>query len=89
MFTTRRGERFSPSGLGVVFKRLAMHSGIHVTAHALRRTFTILSLRSGMDVLHLQALGGWSDLSMVSHYAQLEDVDLLEAHKEHSPIDRL
>ncbi len=37
----------------------------------------------------LQALGGWARLEMVAHYAQLEDIDLIQAHREHSPIDRL
>jgi integrase len=58
-------------------------------AHALRRTFVILSLRGGMDVLHLQALLGIASLEMVQHYAQLGDVDLLQAHQERSPIDGL
>jgi hypothetical protein len=55
----------------------------------MRRTFAILSLRAGMDALHLQALGGWASLEMVKHYAQLVDGDLLQSHKAHSPIDNL
>lgn len=42
-----------------------------------------------MDVLHLQALGGWSSIDMVQHYAQMADDDLLEAHRQHSPVDNL
>lgn len=42
-----------------------------------------------MDVLHLQALGGSTGLEMVAHYAQLEDIDFIQAHKEHRAIDRL
>jgi len=42
-----------------------------------------------MDALHVQGLGGWADLEMVSDYASLEDDDLLKAHTDHSPIDRL
>lgn len=42
-----------------------------------------------MDPLHLQALGGWSSLEMVNHYAQLVDDDLLKAHHEFSPVDNL
>jgi integrase/recombinase XerD len=72
-----------------MLRRLSIRTGIHVTAHALRRTFVILSLRNGMDVLHLQALGGWSSLEMVQHYAQMVEEDLLQAHKNHSPIDNL
>ncbi len=56
---------------------------------AYRRTFVILSLRAGMDVLHLQALLGHSSLEIVQHYAQMVDDDLLESHRMHSPIDNL
>jgi site-specific recombinase XerD len=87
----RTGSIFhlAPSGITMIFRRLSKRTGIHVTAHSLRRTFTILSLRAGMDVLHLQALGGWSSLDMVFHYAGMVDDDLLQAHKAHSPVDSL
>lgn len=76
-------------GMWLIFHRLSKLTGIHVTAHSLRRTFVILPLRNGMDVLHLQALGGWSSIDMVQHYAQMADDDLLEAHRQHSPVDNL
>jgi len=45
-----------------------------------------------MDALHVQGLGGWADLEMVSDYASLEDDDLriarnllAEADRRHSP----
>ena len=89
VFPSKNGTRFTGTGVLLIFRRLSKKTGIHITPHALRRTFTILSLRAGMDVLHLQALGGWSDLEMVQHYAQMVDDDLLQAHKTHSPIDNL
>jgi site-specific recombinase XerD len=89
VFPSREGARFTGSGLLRIFQRLSKRTGIHVTPHALRRTFAILSLRNGMDVLHLQNLGGWEDLSMVQHYAQMVDEDLLQSHKSHSPVDNL
>lgn len=74
----------------LVFRRLFKRTRIHVTPHALRRTFVILSLRAEMDVLHLQAMLGHASLDMVQHYAhQMVDDDLLQAHKAHSPIDNL
>ncbi len=36
-----------------------------------------------------QALGGWARLEMVAHYAQHQDIDLLQAHEERGPVDRL
>ncbi len=89
LFVSKSRARLSRAYLGLIFSRLSARTGIHVTAHALRRTFVILSLRGGMDVLHLQALLGHASLEMVQHYAQLVDDDLLEAHRVHSPIDNL
>ncbi len=89
LFQTRYGQRFTGSGLLRVFQRLTKATGIRVTPHAMRRTFTILSLRAEMDVLHLQALLGHASLDMVYHYAQMVDEDLLQAHEAHSPIDSL
>ncbi len=42
-----------------------------------------------MNVVHRQALLGHSGLVLVQHYAQMVDDDLVQAHQEHSPIDRL
>jgi integrase/recombinase XerD len=89
MFQTRYGGRFTGKGFREVFVRISKKSGVRITAHSLRRTFAILSLRAGMSPLHLQALGGWEGLEMVKHYAQMVDDDILQAHHEHSPIDNL
>jgi site-specific recombinase XerD len=89
IFQTRSGGRFTARGFGQVFDKLRKRSGVNVTPHAMRRTFAILSLRAGMDPLHLQALGGWEGLEMVKLYAQLVEDDLLRSHKAHSPVDNL
>jgi len=89
VFQTKDGGRFAGRGLLQVFERLSKKAGVYVRPHAMRRTFAILSLRAGMSPLHLQALGGWADLTMVKHYAQMVDDDLLQAHKQSSPIDHL
>lgn len=89
LFQTRDGGRFSAQGLLQVFRRLSKRTGLKFTPHVLRRTFVILSLRAGMDVLHLQALLGHASLDMVKYYAQMVDDDLLETHKTHSPIENL
>jgi integrase/recombinase XerD len=89
LIQSRSGGRFSGGGLLLMSRRLSQRSGITFSPHALRRTFVILSLRAGMDVLHLQALLGHSSLDMVQHYAQMVDDDLLQAHNQYSPIDNL
>lgn len=89
LFQSNDGARLTGNGLRQVFTRLSKLTGIHITPHAMRRTWALLSLRAGMDAIHLQMLGGWAGLDMVAHYASLEDEDLLQAHRDHSPIDSL
>ena len=85
----KTGSRITGMGILQIFRRLQKRTGIRITAHAMRRTFTILSLRAGMSPLHLQHLGGWNDLTMVDLYSQMVDDDLLTAHRAHSPVDSL
>jgi integrase/recombinase XerD len=89
LIQTREGGRFTGDSLRQLFRRLSKKAGIYLSPHALRRTFVILSLRAGMDVLHLQALLGHASLDMVQYYAQMVDDDLLESHRMYSPIDNL
>ena len=89
IFQTDEGTRFTGNGMLAVFRRLQKRTGIHVNPHAMRRTFAILSLRAGMSPLHLQNLGGWESLEMVQHYAQMDDFDLMQEHRVHSPVDNL
>lgn len=77
------GGRMTAQGLSRVMRRLSKRSKVKVTCHALRRTFAVQSLRSGMDVLSLQRLMGHADLSMTSHYVQMIDSDLVAAHQRH------
>jgi integrase/recombinase XerD len=89
LFRSNRDTRMTGNSLLTMCRRLTKHTGIKLTPHALRRTFVIMSLRNGMDVLHLQAMLGHSTLDMVFHYAQMVDDDLLQAHRQYSPVDRL
>lgn len=89
LFQAKGGTRFTGSGLLTVFRRLSRATGIHVTPHAMRRTFVILSLRADMNLLALQSLLGHEDLTMVKHYAQLVDDDLISEHTKHSPVNGL
>lgn len=89
LFQTITGGRFTPAGLRSWVLRIGKRAKIHVTPHALRRTFATLSLRAGMDVFQLQALMGHSSLEMTRRYVSLLDEDLIKAHKRYGPIDHL
>lgn len=87
LFQTYDGLRLKPLGLRSVFNRLSKRTELHITPHALRRTFATLSVKAGMNLLHLQAMLGHSSLDMTRRYVQLLDEDLVEAHKQYGPID--
>ena len=87
LFQTYDGQRLKPLGLRSMFKRLSKRTGLHITPHALRRTFATLSVKAGMNLLHLQAMLGHSSLDMTRRYVQMLDEDLVEAHKQYGPID--
>ncbi|MBU2578412.1 tyrosine-type recombinase/integrase [Patescibacteria group bacterium] len=87
VFQTCSGSRLTANGLRSALLRVGKRAGIHITPHALRRTFATLSLRAGMNLIQLQAMMGHSSLEMTSKYIQMLDEDLVEAHKAHGPID--
>lgn len=87
LFQTKEAGRFTNSGLRSLLLRIGERSGVKVSPHALRRTFATMSLRAGMNLLHLQGLLGHSTIEMTRRYVQMVDDDLLEAHKTHGPID--
>jgi len=89
VFQTKSGKRFTESGLHSWLARLSKRAKVHITPHALRRTFATLSLRAGMDVFQLQALLGHSTLEMTRHYVRLIDEDLIKAYEAHGPVDNL
>ena len=72
-----------------IFQRLSKRSGVTVNLHALRRTFATLSVRAGMNRLHLQGLMGHATMDMVARSVQMVDDDLIEAHRAHGPIDNI
>jgi site-specific recombinase XerD len=89
LFQTNQGRRFTREGLRSWLLRISSRASIHISPHALRRTFATLSLRAGMNVFQLQGLMGHSSLEMTRHYIELLEEDLVKAHKEHGPIDTM
>jgi integrase len=85
----QRVFKLTGSGLATVFYRLSKQTGIHIHAHKCRRTFATMALRNGMNLFALQRILGHSTLEMTRLYAQQVSDDLIQAHKESGPIDKL
>jgi len=89
LWQTADGLRLSYAGLREVLRRAGDRAGVKVTPHALRRTFATLALRGGMNLLHLAALMGHADLTMLRRYAVVVEEDLRRAHEASGPVDSL
>jgi site-specific recombinase XerD len=87
LIQTVSGKRLSHNGLRSALLSIGKRANIHITPHALRRTFATLSLRAGMNLIQLQAILGHSSLDMTQKYIQMLDEDLVNAHKSFGPID--
>jgi len=88
-FQTTEGKRLRAEALQSLLRRVSRRSGVAFSAHALRRSFATLALKSGMDIVSLQTLLGHSDISTTRRYIQWLDEDLIAAHRRASPIDNL
>lgn len=81
IFLNRGSHPFNPNNLRHLIVRLADKAGVKdAHPHKFRHTFAITYLRSGGDVLPLQALLGLSSLDMVRHYAQIAEMDIERVH---------
>lgn len=67
----RPGTPITPSGLRVIFRRLAKQAGFErLSPHDLRRSFATLSSKIGAPSRLIQAAGRWSDIRMVETYTR-------------------
>ena len=84
-----RGQqgRLSRDGIRHLFRRLQERTGLKFSPHDMRRFFATASLRSGMNLFHVQALLGHTSLEMTRRYASIVEDDLREAHQLHGPVD--
>ncbi len=72
------------NGIGMVFRRLQKKTGITCNPHSLRRAWAIESIKSGVNLLDVQVLGGWDDLEMVKRYAR--EVNSEDAISRYKPL---
>ena len=88
-FESEEGRPLTPSGLYQVCKRLSAGAGVKVAPHKCRHTFGIAYLRNGGSVFALQKTLGHTSLDTTLRYAALVTDDLVNEHREHSPVAAL
>lgn len=79
VFTWPDGKRYKGDWVTRTFTALAKKAGVrYCTPHDLRRSFSTIAQRAGVDRSIVKDLGGWSDISTLErHYTG----DISEAHR--------
>ena len=85
-FESEEGTQLTPSGLFQMCTRLSRRAGVKLAPHKCRHTFGIQYLRNGGSVFALQKTLGHTSLDTTLRYAALVTDDLVNEHREHSPI---
>ena len=80
MFTWPDGKQFKADWVTHEFSRLVKKAGVaYCTLHDMRRSFSTIAQRAGVDKYTVKDLGGWSVVSVVErHYTG----DVSEAHRQ-------
>ena len=99
LFPTTHSEQIDPNRITRLVKEAAegagLQSNVHtdaagnvrgkVTAHVLRHSFAVQSIKNGMDTRRLQKLMGHSKIETTERYLQFANNDLREAARRYGP----
>ena len=86
------GDKLTRSGLAQLLRRLGKAAGIEgvrCSPHTMRHSFSIGFLRAGGNVFTLQTMLGHSHMAMTSRYVALAQADIVNQHRQYSPVTRL
>lgn len=91
LFADKRGAAMTYNALRLALGRRAKAAGVvYRGAHGFRRSFAQQFLTSGGSSLDLRYIAGWSSDAMVRRYVQATEAGrAVQAHRAHSPLDRL
>lgn len=62
---------------------------VRCSCHTFRHTFAKLSVKAGADIFTLQSILGHTSMEMVKVYVNLFSDDIIEKHKDFSPLKNL
>jgi len=99
LFPTSHSEQIDPDHITRMVKQAAESSGLQshvhtdaagnhrgkVTAHVLRHSFAVQSIKNGMDTRRLQKLMGHSKIETTERYLQFANDDLQDAARKFRP----
>jgi integrase/recombinase XerD len=89
VFPSRIGTRLTPTTVNSAIKKYGRQAGItgvRLSPHTFRYTYTSLAIRNGMSLTSLQTCLGHTTLTMTRHYAVLNDSDAFEESRRCSPL---
>jgi len=92
LFLGNSGLPLTANGVQQMLRRLASRAGItgvRVSPHTFRHTFSKRYLINGGDIFSLQRILGHSSLASVRIYLNLYACDVKKQHVRFSPVDRL
>ena len=77
-------------GIEVIVGDRAKQAGIrHVKPHLMRHTAAVMTICGGMDALRLMQAIGLTNLDTTRQYLFLAHIYVGDAHRRHSPVERL
>jgi len=92
LFVTIDGRPMTRSSLQKIvglYGKKAEIKGVRCSPHTIRHTFAKLSVMNGAGVFELQKILGHSTMEMVRVYVNLYSSDVIERHKQFSPLNNL
>jgi len=88
LWVGRKGP-LTRSGVELRFRRVLARAGISppkAGPHVLRHTFGRLYIKNGGNVVHLQRILGHASIETTMIYVQMQTADLVQAHRDVSPV---
>ena len=86
-FRNRHGKKMQPLALSQMISKCAERAGIKAHTHRLRHTFASQFMSNdGADILSLQAIRGWADISMAQRYSHISMQKLQRSMEAFSPV---
>jgi len=92
LFPNKESDCLSPVTIGHIITSTGRKAGLtgeKISCHTFRHYFAKNYIVNGGDVFSLQKIWGHTSLAMVRHYTNLDNADVINAHRKVSPLTRI